>query len=393
MDAERRMTLTAPPAPWARAVASRRRRVVLPQAISHRGYKARHAENSMAAFRGAVRAGAHAIETDARLSADGVAVLSHDPTLKRCFALDRRVADCPWADLARLRTTTTTPPGAQGHGLPRLRDLLAWLAAAAAHDDEDEDERERRAGVWVLLDIKASHSTFQVFAAGQGVCMDDDAQHLVDAIAAAINDVPPGRVPWEQRIMLGCWNASTILAARRSLPSFPLAHIGFSLSYARHFLPPLANLALNMAENALVAPLRGRRMLLDAAAARRPVFAWTVNSERGMRWAIRQNLGLSRGVADGGADGGAAQMARPALVDGVVTDDPALFLDLCRRYEDELESKAPPPPAAPLTHTLAVVLRFLLGQLLFKLVFLYRRFWLHKLDYLPRPVGPEAKAD
>ena len=33
------------------------------QAIAHRGFKAQYPENSMAAFQGAVRVGAHAIET------------------------------------------------------------------------------------------------------------------------------------------------------------------------------------------------------------------------------------------------------------------------------------------------------------------------------------------
>ena len=49
----------------------------LPQNIGHRGYKAAFPENSMAAFHGAVVAGAHALETDLHLSRDGVVVLSH----------------------------------------------------------------------------------------------------------------------------------------------------------------------------------------------------------------------------------------------------------------------------------------------------------------------------
>jgi hypothetical protein len=49
----------------------------LPVNIGHRGYKAAFPENSMAAFHGAVAAGAHAIETDLHLSRDGVVVLSH----------------------------------------------------------------------------------------------------------------------------------------------------------------------------------------------------------------------------------------------------------------------------------------------------------------------------
>lgn len=55
----------------------RQKRHRLPQAIAHRGYSAVAPENTMEAFRRAVDAGAHAIETDLRLSRDGVVVLMH----------------------------------------------------------------------------------------------------------------------------------------------------------------------------------------------------------------------------------------------------------------------------------------------------------------------------
>jgi glycerophosphoryl diester phosphodiesterase len=48
-----------------------------PQAIAHRGYKAKFPENTMGAFKGAVDVGADALETDIHLSGDGVVVLSH----------------------------------------------------------------------------------------------------------------------------------------------------------------------------------------------------------------------------------------------------------------------------------------------------------------------------
>jgi glycerophosphoryl diester phosphodiesterase len=59
---------------WARKDKNGRR---LPQAIAHRGNKANYPENTLAAFKGAVRVGAHAIETDIHLSRDDVVVLSH----------------------------------------------------------------------------------------------------------------------------------------------------------------------------------------------------------------------------------------------------------------------------------------------------------------------------
>ena len=47
----------------------------------------------MAAFRAAIAAGAHALETDIHLSADEQVVLSHDKDLRRCFGVDKRERD------------------------------------------------------------------------------------------------------------------------------------------------------------------------------------------------------------------------------------------------------------------------------------------------------------
>ena len=49
----------------------------MPQTIAHRGYKAKHPENTMGAMRGAVEVGAHALETDIHLTKDDEVVLSH----------------------------------------------------------------------------------------------------------------------------------------------------------------------------------------------------------------------------------------------------------------------------------------------------------------------------
>jgi glycerophosphoryl diester phosphodiesterase len=50
---------------------------MLPQAIAHRGFKAKYPENTMKAFQAAVEVGANAVETDIHLTKDGVVVLSH----------------------------------------------------------------------------------------------------------------------------------------------------------------------------------------------------------------------------------------------------------------------------------------------------------------------------
>lgn len=54
---------------------------LLPRILAHRGLALEAPENSVAAFQAALAAGATHLETDVRATADGVAVLVHDPQL------------------------------------------------------------------------------------------------------------------------------------------------------------------------------------------------------------------------------------------------------------------------------------------------------------------------
>ncbi|MFD1722605.1 glycerophosphodiester phosphodiesterase family protein [Amnibacterium endophyticum] len=66
----------------------------LPRIIAHRGLALEAPENSVEAFRAALAAGATHLETDVRATADGHAVLAHDPRLA-----GREVASTSLADL------------------------------------------------------------------------------------------------------------------------------------------------------------------------------------------------------------------------------------------------------------------------------------------------------
>jgi len=100
------------------------------------------------------------------------------------------------------------------------------------------------------------------------------------------------------------------------LPGFPITHIGFSISYARQFLK-FPNVSFNILQKVLVSP-QGKWFLRDARAAGRPVYVWTVNSTPMMRWCISK------------------------AVDGVITDDPKKFLELCDDYDYETSLKRLP---------------------------------------------------
>ncbi|KAI6781704.1 uncharacterized protein J7T54_003970 [Emericellopsis cladophorae] len=244
-------------------------RVSCPQNIAHRGYKASFPENTMGAFRGAVDVGAHAIETDLHLSKDGVVVLSHDATLKRCFGIDMRISECNWDFLATLRTLRD-----KNEGMPRLRDLLDLM------------NRPGMERLWILLDVKE---------------------------------------PWHHRVVLGLWNTVFLKAARRHLPEYPMVHISFYLPYSRHFLS-IPNLGFNIFQKVLVGK-GGRRFMQEAQERDRPVLAWTVNEERWMEWCIAQNETSSLLAPE------QTSTVHGRMIDGVITDDPLLFSQVCDRYE------------------------------------------------------------
>jgi len=71
--------------------------------ISHRGYKRDAVENTVDAFRAAVKAGFTALETDLRLTTDGHIVLAHDPTLARTAGDGREIAKLTRRELEDVR--------------------------------------------------------------------------------------------------------------------------------------------------------------------------------------------------------------------------------------------------------------------------------------------------
>jgi glycerophosphoryl diester phosphodiesterase len=89
--------------------------------ISHRGDAIEHRENTLAAIRSAMDQGAHAVEVDVQLSADGTAVLAHDETFERVWGDPRPVASMTWTEIAALGSPTVR--------VPRLEEALELSVA------------------------------------------------------------------------------------------------------------------------------------------------------------------------------------------------------------------------------------------------------------------------
>ncbi len=73
-----------------------------PRVFAHRGLALEAPENTLLAFAAAIAAGVHYIETDVHASADGVAIISHDPDLQRVAGLPQRVNALTRAELAKV---------------------------------------------------------------------------------------------------------------------------------------------------------------------------------------------------------------------------------------------------------------------------------------------------
>ena len=69
---------------------------------AHRGAMDTHPENTLSAFREAIRSGAHMIEFDVRLTADGVPVIIHDPSVDRTTDGEGEVGGLTCAEIKEL---------------------------------------------------------------------------------------------------------------------------------------------------------------------------------------------------------------------------------------------------------------------------------------------------
>lgn len=85
----------------------------------------------MAAFDHAIDLGYRYLETDVRVTSDGVLVVFHDETLDRMTNSVGRVADLTWSELQRASV--------RGHPIPRFEELLtAWPEARINVDPKSD---------------------------------------------------------------------------------------------------------------------------------------------------------------------------------------------------------------------------------------------------------------
>ena len=93
--------------------------------MAHRGASEEKPENTIEAFWAAAEQGADYIELDCQLSKDGVVMVHHDTSLKRCWGVEEDVQNLTYEELRQIRDT-------EGHHIPTLREVFfelkdSWL--------------------------------------------------------------------------------------------------------------------------------------------------------------------------------------------------------------------------------------------------------------------------
>jgi glycerophosphoryl diester phosphodiesterase len=216
--------------------------------IAHRGASGYAPENTLAAFELAVAQGADAIELDVRLTADGVPVVIHDPSLERTTGVKTRVGDLTLKQLQQTDagygfspdSGQTFPYRGTGVTIPTLAEVLQAFPLTPFLVELKEpglQEPVRR----LLMDEGATHRC--VLAA-------DDAAALTAFCAA-----PFARASCRQEISALYWG---VLLRKQ-----PAAAAGYRL------------LSVPARYRGLTVPTR--RFVAAARALGCPVHVWTVN--------------------------------------------------------------------------------------------------------------------
>jgi glycerophosphoryl diester phosphodiesterase len=99
-----------------------------PLVVAHRGASAELPENTLPAFDGAIEAGADVIETDVRLTADGVPVVMHDLDVSRCTDGSGSVNELTLSEIKRLDASGGRAARAE---VPTLLEVLELVSGRA----------------------------------------------------------------------------------------------------------------------------------------------------------------------------------------------------------------------------------------------------------------------
>jgi glycerophosphoryl diester phosphodiesterase len=167
-----------------------------PIPFAHRGGAAEvGGENTLAAFARATELGFRYLETDGRVTSDGVLLAFHDETLDRVTDLTGRVEDRPWSEVRRAKV------GAAGDPIVRMEELLVAFPEARFNIDPKMDaavvplaEALQRTKAHDRVNIAAfsDRRLLQVRKATGGTVCTSTGPAAIARLRLATRGIPPG---------------------------------------------------------------------------------------------------------------------------------------------------------------------------------------------------------
>lgn len=156
--------------------------------IAHRGARTEAPENTMAAFRLAVDAGADMIEFDVQRSRDGQVVVMHDPSLDRMTDKTGLIAELPWSELSKATVGGRKWPDSKER-IPLLHEVLALAAES---------------GIEVNIELKPAGDNYR-----------DLADTAIDTVRRS--GFPP------EAVLISCFNWDALRYIQQAYPEYKLA--------------------------------------------------------------------------------------------------------------------------------------------------------------------------
>ena len=204
-----------------------------PYAVAHRGGAGLAPENTIAAFGRSYALGVRYLETDVRLTADGVCVAFHDARLRRTTGARGRLADLVWDDVRELRVG--------GEPVPRLAELLDAFPDARF----TIDVKEPRALAPLAADIHDCRAAERVCLAGAADRVLAEARESF-GLATALG--------WESltRLALAARTGDRLSWARCRATRAQFAHVPLRLGRVPVFAERLVAMAADLGVRVLV---------------------------------------------------------------------------------------------------------------------------------------------
>ena len=230
-----------------------------PLVFAHRGGCALGPENTLGTFDAGLATGADGLELDVHLSADGVVVVHHDPTLRRTCGVPGRIAERTAAELGGIRAGHEFRAAANGspaasaatplHMVPTLQAVLARYPQTRVIVEMKVDSDEM--GAAVARVVREAGAVERVCAAGAGLRSLRAARRALPALASSAA---------HSEVRLALYRSWVRLRVR-------------SAPYGGYQVP----------EHAGWTRVVSRQFIRDAHAAGLKVQVWTVDDEADMR--------------------------------------------------------------------------------------------------------------